>query len=111
MPDVMVAGGMENMSQVPYAFPLAAGGRGCSTRKWLTSWSSTGSGIVLRYHMGLTAENIAEKFGISRKEQDELGLLSHQRARAAIQSGKFKEEIVPVVIPQKKGDSSELRHG
>jgi acetyl-CoA C-acetyltransferase len=56
------------------------------------------------YHMGLTAENIAEKFGISRKEQDELGLLSHQRARAAIQSGKFKEEIVPVVIPQKKGD-------
>jgi acetyl-CoA C-acetyltransferase len=54
--------------------------------------------------MGLTAENIAEKFGISRKEQDELGLLSHQRARAAIRNGTFKEEIVPVVIPQKKGE-------
>jgi acetyl-CoA C-acetyltransferase len=60
--------------------------------------------IFYGYHMGLTAENIAEKFGISRKEQDELGLLSHQRARAAIKNGIFKEEIVPVVIPQKKGD-------
>src|SRR5512143_2312338 len=54
--------------------------------------------------MGPSAENIAEKFGISRKEQDELGLLSHQRARAAIKNGIFKEEIVPVVIPQKKGE-------
>jgi acetyl-CoA C-acetyltransferase len=54
--------------------------------------------------MGNTAENIAEKFGISRKEQDEMGLLSHQRARAAIKNGTFKEEIVPVVIPQKKGE-------
>jgi acetyl-CoA C-acetyltransferase len=54
--------------------------------------------------MGLTAENIAERYGISRKEQDEIGLLSHQRARAAIQKGIFKEEIVPVKIPQKKGD-------
>jgi acetyl-CoA C-acetyltransferase len=56
------------------------------------------------YHMGLTAENIAERYGISRKEQDEIGLLSHQRARAAIQKGIFKEEIVPVKIPQKRGD-------
>src|SRR5512143_771467 len=54
--------------------------------------------------MGPTAENIAEKFGISRKEQDELGLMSHQRARAAIKNGLFKEEIIPVMIPQKKGD-------
>jgi acetyl-CoA C-acetyltransferase len=60
--------------------------------------------IFYGYHMGLTAENIAEKYGISRKEQDELGLLSHQRARAAIQKGLFKEEIVPVEIPQKKGN-------
>jgi len=52
----------------------------------------------------MTAENIAEKYGISRKEQDEIGLLSHQRARAAIQKGIFKEEIVAVKIPQKKGD-------
>jgi len=54
--------------------------------------------------MGLTAENIAEKYGITRKDQDELGLISHQRARAAIKNGTFKEEIVPVVIPQKKGE-------
>jgi acetyl-CoA C-acetyltransferase len=54
--------------------------------------------------MGLTAENIAEKFGISRKEQDEFGLLSHQRARAAIKNGTFKEEIIPVLVPQRKGD-------
>jgi acetyl-CoA C-acetyltransferase len=53
--------------------------------------------------MGMTAENIAEKYGISRKDQDEIGVLSHQRARAAIQKGIFKEEIVPVKIPQKKG--------
>jgi len=56
------------------------------------------------YHMGNTAENIAEKFKISRQAQDEMGLLSHQRARAAIQAGKFKDEIVPVMVPQRKGD-------
>jgi len=54
--------------------------------------------------MGLTAENIAEKYGISREEQDELGALSHQRARKAIADGLFKDEIAPVVIPQRKGD-------
>jgi acetyl-CoA C-acetyltransferase len=61
--------------------------------------------IFYGYHMGLTAENIAETYKISRQEQDELGLLSHQRARAAITQGIFKEEIVPVVIPQKKGEA------
>jgi acetyl-CoA C-acetyltransferase len=60
--------------------------------------------IFYGYHMGMTAENIAEKYKISRQEQDELSLLSHQRARAAIKNGVFKEEIVPVVMPQKKGD-------
>jgi acetyl-CoA C-acetyltransferase len=60
--------------------------------------------IFYGYHMGLTAESIAEMYGISREEQDEIGLLSHQRARAAITQGLFKEEIVPVVMPQKKGD-------
>jgi acetyl-CoA C-acetyltransferase len=54
--------------------------------------------------MGLTAENIAEKYAISRNEQDELGALSHQRARKAIVDGTFKDEIVPVIIPQRKGD-------
>src|SRR5208283_1919226 len=56
------------------------------------------------YHMGVTAENIAAKYGITREEQDKLGLMSHQRAMAASKDGTFKQEIVPVVSPQKKGD-------
>jgi acetyl-CoA C-acetyltransferase len=103
--DVVVAGGMENMSQVPYAFPLGRWGARMFNQEMVDLMVFDGLWeLFYGYHMGLTAENIAEKFGISRKEQDELGLLSHQRARAAIGGGKFKEEIVPVVIPQKKGD-------
>jgi len=60
--------------------------------------------IFNSYHMGFTAENIAEKYGISREEQDKLGYESHRRARAAIASGAVADEIVPIVIPQKKGD-------
>ena len=60
--------------------------------------------IFYGYHMGITAENIAESYGISRQEQDELGALSHKRARDAISKGIFKEEIVEVVVPQRKGD-------
>src|SRR5690606_10795056 len=60
--------------------------------------------IFYGYHMGITAENIAEKYGISRQEQDELGVMSHQRARKAIAEGVLKEEIAPVAIPQRKGD-------
>ena len=102
---MVVAGGMENMSQVPYAFPLGRWGARMFNQEMVDLMVFDGLWeLFYGYHMGLTAENIAEKFGISRKEQDELGLLSHQRARAAIGDGKFKEEIVPVVIPQKKGD-------
>jgi acetyl-CoA C-acetyltransferase len=60
--------------------------------------------ILYGYHMGITAENIAEQYAISREEQDRLGALSHQRACAAIAAGTFQDEIVPVVIPQRKGD-------
>ena len=103
--EVVVAGGMENMSQVPYAFPLGRWGARMFNQEMVDLMVFDGLfEIFYGYHMGLTAENIAEKFGISRKEQDELGLLSHQRARAAIKNGIFKEEIVPVVIPQKKGE-------
>jgi acetyl-CoA C-acetyltransferase len=107
--DVVVAGGMENMSLAPYALPRA---------RWGYRMDVTSKGEVVDlmvydglweifygYHMGLTAENIAAKYSISRQEQDELGLLSHQRARAAINQGLFKEEIVPVNIPQKKGET------
>jgi acetyl-CoA C-acetyltransferase len=103
--EVVVAGGMENMSQAPYAFPQGRWGARMFNQEMIDLMVFDGLfEIFYGYHMGLTAENIAEKFGISRKEQDELGLLSHQRARAAIKNGVFKEEIVPVVIPQKKGE-------
>jgi acetyl-CoA C-acetyltransferase len=104
--EVVVAGGMENMSQVPYAFPQGRWGARMFNQEMTDLMVFDGLfEIFYGYHMGLTAENIAEKFGISRKEQDEMGLLSHQRARAAIKNGTFKEEIVPVVIPQKKGEA------
>lgn len=103
--DVVVAGGMENMSQVPYAFPQGRWGARMFNQEMVDLMVFDGLyEIFYGYHMGLTAENIAERFGISRKEQDEFGLLSHQRARAAIKNGIFKEEIIPVVIPQKKGE-------
>lgn len=103
--DVVVAGGMENMSQVPYAFPPGRWGARMFNQEMVDLMVFDGLyEIFYGYHMGFTAENIAEKFGISRKEQDELGLISHQRARAAIKNGIFKEEIVPVAIPQKKGE-------
>ncbi|OGP69430.1 MAG: acetyl-CoA acetyltransferase, partial [Deltaproteobacteria bacterium RBG_13_47_9] len=103
--DVVVAGGMENMSMVPYAFPLGRWGARMFNQEMVDLMIFDGlHEIFYGYHMGNTAENIAEKYGISRKEQDEMGLLSHQRARAAIKNGTFKEEIVPVVIPQKKGE-------
>jgi len=103
--EVVVAGGMENMSQVPYAFPQGRWGARMFNQEMIDLMVFDGLfEIFYGYHMGLTAENIAEKYGISRKEQDELGLLSHQRARAAIKNGNFKEEIIPVMIPQKKGE-------
>jgi len=103
--EVVVAGGMENMSHAPYAFPQGRWGARMFNQEMVDLMVFDGLfEIFYGYHMGMTAENIAEKFEISRKEQDELGLLSHQRARAAIKNGTFAEEIVPVVIPQKKGD-------
>ena len=106
--DVVIAGGMESMSNAPYALPKARWGY----RMDVTSKGELDDLVVLDglwetfygYHMGCTAENIAEMYGITREEQDELGLLSHQRARAAIKDGIFSEEIVPVVIPQRKKD-------
>jgi len=106
--EVVVAGGMENMSAAPYILPKA---------RWGYRMDVTSRGEMLDmmvydgvweifygYHMGNTAENISKKYGITRKEQDEVGLLSHQRARAAIKDGIFKDEIVPVVMPQRRGD-------
>jgi len=106
--EVIVAGGMENMSQAPYVLPKArwgyrmdvnAKGELIDLMVYDGLWE-----IFYGYHMGETAENIAEKYNISRREQDEIGFLSHQRARKAIANGIFKEEIVPVSVQQKKGE-------
>jgi acetyl-CoA C-acetyltransferase len=105
---VIIAGGMENMSNTPYALPRARWGY----KMDLTGQDEIQDLMVLDglleslygYHMGITAENLAEKYTITRQEQDELGLLSHQRARAAIKNGIFKKEITPFSIPQKKGE-------
>ncbi|MBM4432730.1 MAG: acetyl-CoA C-acyltransferase, partial [Chloroflexi bacterium] len=101
--ECIIAGGMENMSRVPYAMPKA---------RWGYRMDVSSKGEVLDmmvydglyeifydYHMGVTAENIARDYKISRREQDELGAESHHRALKAIKSGIFKEEIVPVEIP------------
>lgn len=103
--EVILAGGMENMSLIPYALPAGRWGARMNNVDLVDLMVFDGLyEIFYGYHMGLTAENIAENYGISREEQDELGALSHQRARKAIVEGLFKEEIVPVVIPQRKGD-------
>jgi acetyl-CoA C-acetyltransferase len=103
--EVVVAGGMENMSLVPYALPKMREGARMFDAKavdlmvWDGLWE-----YFYDYHMGMTAENIAEKYGISREEQDELGLESHDRALKATADGVVKDEIVPVSIPQRKGE-------
>lgn len=103
--DVILAGGMENMSMIPYSMPAARWGARMNNAELVDLMVFDGLfEIFYGYHMGITAENIAEKYGISRQEQDELGALSHKRARDAIAGGLFKDEIVPVVIPQRKGD-------
>ena len=103
--EIVLAGGMENMSLIPYALPAARWGARMNNADLVDLMVFDGLfEIFYGYHMGLTAENIAESYGISREEQDQLGALSHQRARKAIADGVFKQEIVPVVIPQRKGD-------
>ncbi|NMD39526.1 MAG: acetyl-CoA C-acetyltransferase [Deltaproteobacteria bacterium] len=105
--EIVIAGGMENMSDVPIALPKARWGYRMDMPFGKTADLMVFDGlyeIFYGYHMGITAENIAEKYGITRAEQDKLGLESHNRARAAIGSGILKDEIVPVKIPQKKGE-------
>ena len=103
--EVVIAGGMENMSQIPYAFPAGRWGARMFNSEMVDLMVHDGLWeIFYGYHMGVTAENIAEKYGISREEQDKLGFESHSRALNAIEKGYFKEEIIPVEVPQKKGE-------
>lgn len=103
--DIIVAGGIESMSQAPYLLAGARWGYRMNDGPVVDGMIHDGLlDIFNRYHMGITAENVAEKFGVTRQAQDELAFRSQQNAGRAIQEGRFKEEIVPVMIPQKKGD-------
>ncbi|MBA7536983.1 Acetyl-CoA acetyltransferase [subsurface metagenome] len=104
--DIVVAGGMENMYQVPYYLSQARGGYRLWDGKLVDGMVHDGLWDILAdYHMGVTAENVAEDFHISREDQDKFALRSYKRARLAIANGSFKEEIVRVEVPQKKGES------
>lgn len=103
--DVVVAGGMESMSQAPYLLPNARNGFRMGDQKVVDSMVFDGlTDAFNKYHMGITAENLAEKYEISKEEQDQFAAWSQQKTEKAIAEGKFKDEIVPVVIPQRKGD-------
>ncbi|MGC8490184.1 MAG: acetyl-CoA C-acetyltransferase [Syntrophobacteraceae bacterium] len=105
--EVMVAGGMENMSMIPYALPRLREGARMFNVEAVDLMVHDGLWeLFYGYHMGVTAENIAEKYEIGREEQDKLGLESHQRARAAIASGRLTDEIVPVPVKSKGGPST-----
>ncbi len=102
--EVIIAGGMENMSAAPYYMPKARWGARMFNAEMVDGMVYDGLWeIFYNYHMGITSENIADKYGITRKEQDEFALMSYQRAVAAIKDGTFKEEIVPVQVREKNG--------
>jgi acetyl-CoA C-acetyltransferase len=102
--DVVVAGGMESMSNAPYLIPKAREGYRLGNGELVDSMINDGLWCSFEnYHMGCTGEVVAERFNVSRAEQDEYALNSHRKAIAAIKAGKFKDEILAVEIPQKKG--------
>ncbi len=103
--EIVVAGGMENMSQAPYLLKNARDGFKMGDQKLVDTLTGDGLTCVFnQYHMGVTAENLADKYSITREEQDQFSAWSQEKAVKAIEAGKFKDEIVPVVIPQRKGD-------
>lgn len=103
--EIVVAGGMESMSQAPYLLKNARDGFKMGDQKLIDSMINDGLWCAFNdYHMGITAENVAEKYEVTREQQDEFSAWSQQKAVQAIEDGKFKDEIIPVVIPQRKGD-------
>lgn len=103
---VVIAGGIENMSQAPYALSEARWGQRMGNGKLVDLMILDGLWDIFNgYHMGNTAENVAARFGVSREDQDELAFASQQKAEAAIKTGRFKDEIVPVLLPQRKGEA------
>lgn len=103
--DIVIAGGQENMSASPHVLPGSRDGFRMGDTKLIDTMIVDGLWDVYhQYHMGITAENVAQQYSISRQQQDELAVASQNKAEAAQKAGKFKEEIVPIVIPQRKGD-------
>ncbi|WP_111642501.1 acetyl-CoA C-acetyltransferase [Marinimicrobium alkaliphilum] len=107
--DVVIAGGQENMSLAPYVLPKARSGLKMGHSQLVDSMIQDGLWDAFNdYHMGLTAENLADKFDISRAEQDDYAARSHQKACEAIAAGRFDEEITSVQVPQRKGDTTQM---
>ena len=103
--DIVVAGGAENMSATAFAMPAARWGARMFNTNMVDMMVNDGLWDAFNnYHMGMTAENVAEQWGLTREELDEFSVISQQRAEKAVDGGVFDEEIVPVTIPQRKGD-------
>ena len=104
--EIVIAGGQENMSASPHVLMGSRDGQRMGDWKMVDSMIVDGLWDVYnQYHMGITAENVAKKYGVTREMQDALALASQQKAAAAQDAGRFKDEIAAVVIPQKKGDA------
>ncbi|MCF0229548.1 MAG: acetyl-CoA C-acetyltransferase [Parasporobacterium sp.] len=103
--EIVVCGGMENMSAAPYAVPSARWGARMNNAKMVDLTVNDGLWDAFNdYHMGITAENVAEQWNLTREMQDQFAVSSQNKAEKAVDGGVFDEEIVPVVIPQRKGD-------
>ncbi|MEL7606188.1 MAG: acetyl-CoA C-acetyltransferase [Sedimentibacter saalensis] len=116
--DVILCGGCESMTNAPYLLPKTRWGQRMGDGQIIDYMVYDGlTDVYNQYHMGITAENVAEQWGITREEQDRIAVQSQNRAEEAQKSGRFADEIVPVVLPQKKGDpvvidtDEYLRHG
>ncbi len=102
--EIVIAGGAESMSQAPYVLPAERWGKRMGNGQTIDTMLKDGlTDAFYEIHMGVTAENIAEKYGFTREQQDELAVRSQNNAERAIVSGRFKEEIVPISVPQRRG--------
>lgn len=109
--EIVVAGGMESMSNIPYAMPGARDGYRMGNQTVVDLMVHDGLWCPFEnWHMGNTGEVVAEKYNITREQQDHFAFDSHRKAHEATEAGRFKDEIVPVEIPQKKGDAVVLAH-
>ena len=107
--EIVVCGGTENMSAAPYAVPSNRWGARMGNAQMIDVTVNDGLiNAFNNYHMGITAENVAEQYGFTREMQDEFAVRSQNRAEAAVKEGRFKDEIVPVFVPQRKGEAARI---